>query len=57
MPFSRKRTADGIRIPRPTCEMAIYSWLSGVYRNAVHARKMKVLKKLRALLEGSIEQS
>ena len=29
----------------------------GVYRNAVHVRKMKVLKKLRALLEGSIEQS
>ena len=28
----------------------------GVYRNAVHVRKMKVLKKLRALLEGSIEK-
>ena len=28
----------------------------GVFRNAVHVRKMKVLKKLRALLEGFIEQ-
>ncbi len=28
----------------------------GMYRNAVHVRKMKVLKKLRALLEGSIEK-
>ena len=28
----------------------------GVYRNAVHARKIKVLKKLRALLKGSIEK-
>ena len=28
----------------------------GVYRNAVHVRKMKVLKKLRSLLEGFIEQ-
>ena len=28
----------------------------GVFRNAVHVRKMKVLKKLRALLEGSIEK-
>ena len=28
----------------------------GVYRNAVHVRKIKVLKKLKSLLEGSIEK-
>ena len=28
----------------------------GVYRNAVHVRKRKVLKKLKCLLEGSIEK-
>ena len=28
----------------------------GVFRNAVHVRKMKVLKKLKSLLEGFIEQ-
>ena len=28
----------------------------GVYRNAIHVRKMKALKKLKSLLEGSIEK-
>ena len=27
----------------------------GVYRNAVHVRKIKVLKKLKSLLDGFIE--
>ena len=55
MPFFRKEGRRwqvlGTRYQhiKTTCKTALHGWRSGVYRNAVHARKMKVLKKLKKI--------
>lgn len=36
---------------KTTCGTALHGWRSGVFRNAVPVRKMKVLKKLKKILE------